>query len=124
MTTLIVFAVAATVLLPIVIVVLLIRAVIRRGFEFKQLREDGVETTGRVVAKIRTPGGLHLPATRKVTYEYHDDTGRAHSHTSDVTDDMWHAYEEGGPIAVVYSASRPAVSALKHFVDQTRQARG
>lgn len=124
MTTLIVFAFAATVLLPIVIVVLLIRAVIRRGFEFKRLGEDGVETTGRVVAKVRTPGSSRSPSTRKVRYEYHDDMGRAHSHTSDVTDDMWNAHEEGGPIAVVYSASRPAVSALKYFVDQTRQARG
>ena len=124
MTPLIVFAVAATVLLPIVIVVLLIRAVITRGLEFKRLREDGVETTGRVVAKVRTPGSGRSPSTRSVRYEYHDDMGRAHCHTSAMTNDMWNVHEEGGPIAVVYSASRPAVSAPKYFVERTRQARG
>lgn len=76
------------------------------------------------MAKIRTPGSLHSPSTRSVRYEYHDDMGRAHSHTSAVIDDVWDAHEEGGPIAVVYSASRPAVSAPKYLVERARQARG
>ena len=121
MTTLILLAVAF--LLPVVIVVLMVLRLIERGFEFKQLLADGVETTGRVVAKITTRSSRHSSFTRTLRYEYHDDMGREHAHTAAVIDAAWDEHEEGGPIAVIYSASRPAVSAPKYLVERARQAR-
>jgi len=97
-----------------------IYAVVRRGLQIKQLLADGVETAGLVTEKsgdVRSRSGTRH---RSLRYEYHDSLGRAHTHRSLVSDDVWKAHLEGGPIEVVYSQSRPAVSAPKCLVEQVR----
>jgi hypothetical protein len=116
-----------TVLLYIVLPLLLvgygIYAVVRRGFEMAQLVKDGVEATGQVQAKLEYAGASgSRRSTRRIRYAYQDAAGRTHTHTSMITSDFWNAHVEGGPIAIVYSRSRPQVSAPRHLVELSRQA--
>jgi hypothetical protein len=61
-------------------------------------------------------------STRRIRYAYQDAAGRTHTHTSMITSDFWNAHVEGGPITIVYSRSRPQVSAPRHLVELSRQA--
>jgi hypothetical protein len=67
-------------------------------------------------------GGASRTSARRVRYEYVDQFGRTHSHRSTVPDDVYRSCEEGGPFPVVYSQSRPHVSAPKYLVEQSRAA--
>lgn len=112
-------------LAPVAIVAGLIAVVVRRGLQMRLLVMDGVETTGRVVAKLRhvhsRRKGSQRPTVR-IHYAYRDAAGGEHEHRSLVTDSFWNAHEEGGPIAIVYSKSQPQVSAPRHLVEQSRAA--
>jgi hypothetical protein len=108
-------------LLPLLFVAGIIVLVVRRGLQMKVLANDGVETTGTVVRKLSF-GGASRTSARRVRYEYVDQFGRTHSHRSTVPDDVYRSCEEGGPFPVVYSQSRPHVSAPKYLVEQSRAA--
>ena len=114
-----------SILVPVALVAGLIVMVVRRGLQMRQLVTDGVETTGRVVAKLRhrhpRRKGAQRP-TLRIHYAYRDAAGGAHEHRSLVTDSFWNEHEEGGPIAIVYSKSQPQVSAPRHLVEQSREA--
>ena len=119
-----VLTLAFVALVPVLIVAVVayfIYVVVHRGFEFKQLLTDGVETSGTVVTKRRHRSS-RAGTTHQLIYQYHDPLGRAHKHASLVTLDVYHAYEEGRPIEVICSASRPEVSAPKYLVEQARPA--
>jgi len=94
--------------------------VIRRGAELQRLVRDGVEVVGVVVNKVKfnTSG----PRQYLLRYQYRDQTGREHSNRSHVPSSVWEGYVEGGPIAVVYSASKPQISAPQYVVEQCRTA--
>ena len=112
-------------LVPVALVAGLIILVVRRGLQMRLLAMDGVETTGQVVAKLR-----HIHARRKgsqrpslrIHYAYRDAAGGEHEHRSLVTDSFWNEHVESGPIAIVYSKSRPHISAPKHLVELSREA--
>ncbi len=112
-------------LMPVVLVVGLIILVVRRGLQMRQLLLDGVETTGQVVAKLQyrhiRRKGAQRP-TLKIRYAYRDAAGGEHEYRSLVTDSFWNEHAEGGPIAIVYSNSRPQISAPRHLVEQSREA--
>ena len=119
-------ALIITVLAPVAIVVALIAVVVRRAGQMRLLAQDGVEVTGRVVAKLeqRRQKRRHGGPVRRIHYAYVDAAGQAHENRSLVTDDFWHAKVEGGPIAIVYSKSQPQISAPQHLVAQAREALG
>lgn len=108
-------------LVPLLFVVGIVVLVMRRGFQMKLLLEDGIETTGTVVQKL-TFGGRSGGGVRRIRYEYVDRLGRSYSHRSTVPDDVYQSCEEGGPFPVVYSQSKPHVSAPKYLVEQSRAA--
>lgn len=93
----------------------------RRGFQMKLLVQDGTETTGTVVRKL-TFSPYQWNAVRRIRYEYRDQFGTTHSNRSTVPDDVYRSCEEGGPFSVVYSQSKPQISAPKYLVDQSRAA--
>lgn len=112
-------------LVPVALVAGLIVMVVRRGLQLRRLVSDGVETTGRVVAKLRhrhprRPGSQR--PTLRIHYAYRDAAGGEHEHRSLVTDSFWSEHAEGGSIAIVYSKSQPHISAPKHLVEQSREA--
>ena len=111
--------------LPVVILALGAGLVIQRGLQMRLLAQDGVETTGRVVARLRqVPArrkGSHRPVLR-IHYAYRDGAGAEHEHRSRVTEAFWNEHADGGPIAVVYAKSRPQVSAPKQLVEHSRAA--
>lgn len=112
-----------TFLVPVAIVIGLIVVVVRRGYQMKQLVEDGVDATGTVTAKIEHPTASGSKrSSRRIAYEYQDAAGQTHRHVSLITSDFWNAHAEGGPIDIVYSRSRPHVSAPRHLVELSRQA--
>lgn len=114
-----------TFLVPVAIVIGLIVLVVRRGYQMKQLVEDGVEATGTVTAKLEYPTARGSKrSSRRIAYEYQAADGQTHRHISLVTSDFWNSHSEGGPIVIVYSRSRPRISAPRHLVDLSRQALG
>jgi len=114
-----------TLFVPVAIVVGLVVMVVRRGFQMKQLVQDGVAVTGVVTDKIEHPTASgSRRSSRRIAYEYRDAAGQAHRHISLVTSDFWNAHAEGGPIDIVYSRSRPGISAPAHLVELSRQALG
>ena len=98
-------------------------AVVRRGYQMRQLVLDGVETRGTVTAKLQYPTMKGSRRNdRRIAYEYRDAAGQVHRHISMVTPDFWNGHTEGGPIDIVYSRSQPRVSSPKHLVELSRQA--
>lgn len=109
--------------LPLVLIGYGIFAVVRRGFQMKQLVADGVETRGVVTAKLEYAGGSgSRRSRRRIAYSYCDAAGAEHRHVSMVTSDFWNAHTEGGPIDLIYSRNQPQVSAPKHLVELSREA--
>lgn len=108
-------------LLPLLFIVGMIVLVVRRGFHFKLLLKDGIETTGTVVRKLMFRSHTQTGVPR-IRYEYVDRFGRTHSNRSTVSDEVYRTSEEGGPFPVVYSQSKPHISAPKYLVDQSRAA--
>lgn len=94
----------------------------RRGFEMRELALEGVEAVGRVTEKPFFRSQRTVSKTKMLVYSYTDANGSAHSHRSVVPDRVWEAHAEGGPIEIVYSRKRPAVSAPRYLVDEARQA--
>lgn len=109
------------VLIPAVVLACVAYLVIRRGVHFRRLLKDGVETTGTVVSMI-TFRGKGSARGRYLRYEYRDAVGRLHSHRSLVSREIWDSVEEGGQIAIVYSSSKPEISAPAYLVEINRAA--
>jgi hypothetical protein len=109
--------------LPLLLIGYGIYAVVRRGFQMRQLALDGVDTQGTVTAKLEYAGASgSRRSTRRIAYEYSDAAGATHRHVSMVTSTFWTEHAEGGPIDIVYSRSQPHVSAPKHLVTASREA--
>ena len=109
--------------LPLLLVGYGIFAVVRRGFQMRQLVLDGVEIQGVVTAKLEYAGGSgSRRSNRRIAYSYRDAAGAEHRHVSMVTSDFWNGHTEGGPIDLIYSRSQPQVSAPKHLVELSREA--
>ena len=106
-----------------VVVVYSIYRIVRRGFDLKLLVEDGVEAVGTVSQKLQfaTAKGSRRN-DRYLIYEYEDPRGVRHRHRSSVTSEFWRSHEEGGPIDIVYSRSRPEISAPRGLVEKARKA--
>lgn len=114
-----------TILFPFAIVALIFGAMIfvavQRGLEMKELVEQGVETQGTIISKRSVTAPRTSTRQQKLAYRYTDKQGGSHEHTSIVTYDAYDQYELGQPIAVIYSAKRPGVSAAKFMVDLARE---
>ena len=114
-----------TILFPFALVALIFGGIIflavRRGLEMKELVEQGVETQGTVINKRSVTAPRASSRQQKLAYRYTDSQGGSHEHTSIMTYGDYDQYEVGQPIAVVYSAKRPGVSAAKFMVDLARE---
>lgn len=107
--------------LPLLLIAWGIHAVLRRGFQFARLARDGRPVTGLVTQKPEYPGAIGSKRnSRRIAYEYQDAWGRTHSHTSIVSATFWNQHEVGGPIELVYSESRPEISAPAALVEHAR----
>ena len=94
----------------------LLRVAAKWGTEALELQQHGVDVTGRVLEKrsYRRRGVM----SSHIRYEYTDQFGRRHrSRRTLVTPEAWEAHDEGGPIAVVYSPRRPAISLPRYLLD-------
>lgn len=97
--------------------------IVRRGFQMRDLCNEGVKTTGSVTNKryVRVQSGDRRKV-EKLSYQYTDSAGQTHSHTSVVSQAVYDQYEDGQPIQIVYSSKNPQVSAPLYLVEQCRQA--
>ena len=96
--------------------------VIGRGKEIKLLAEDGVDVMGEVVDMPKFGRPTNAKKYRHIRYRYKDAAGVEHVHRVQVTTGESERHTVGGPIAVVYSRSKPGVSAMKSLVDPAREA--
>jgi hypothetical protein len=117
MTTLIIGLLA-----PVLILGAIVYFVVRRGLQFKELCEHGVDAQAVVEQKRSLAGHGSSSRQKKIVYRYTDSQGQSHVHTSVVTTNVYDVHDEGGPFAIVYSSKRPEVSAPKYLVDQARSA--
>jgi hypothetical protein len=92
--------------------------VVHRERQLKRLVRDGVDVTGVVVR----PSGGHHASPYYIRYRYRDARGRAREHKAQVMQEFWANHPKGSRIAVVYSKSRPSISAVKYQVEQKRTA--
>ncbi len=92
--------------------------VVHRELQLKQLVRDGVDVTGVVV---RPSGGQHANPYY-IRYRYRDGRGQEREHKIQVRQEFWANHPKGSRLAVVYSKSRPSISAVKYQVEQKRQA--
>lgn len=111
-------------LVPVLIVGGIIFMAVRRGLQMRELCEHGVETTGRIYSKRSVTGGHRQSRAQKLAYEYTDNAGTIHRHTSVVPLAIYQDHEQGGTIRVVYSARKASVSAPKYLVDECMKALG
>jgi hypothetical protein len=109
-------------LVPVLIVGAMVILFVKRGLQFRELCEHGVETTGQIISKRSVKPGPSASRRQKLAYRYTDSAGATHEHTSVVTWEVYEGHDEGGPIQVVYSTKNPAISAPKYLVDEARQA--
>lgn len=107
--------------LPAVFVVAFVVIVFRRGLQMNQLVAAGVETLGTITSK-QTHHRKSVK-TYHLGYRYTDGQGQSHNHRSMVEGSIYRAFEEKGAIPVIYSASKPSVSAPRYLVEQTREAK-
>ncbi len=110
-------------LIPVLIVGAIIVFFVRRGLQFRELCECGVETEGLVVEK-RTVNSGSSARQHKLVYSYMDSHGSTHHHTSVVTYEVSQSLGEGDKIEIVYSSKHSQVSAPKFLVNQSRKALG
>ncbi|HET7618173.1 MAG TPA: DUF3592 domain-containing protein [Vicinamibacterales bacterium] len=116
-------SVALFVVAPALFMVGLIVFALRRGLQMKQLAADGVEATGTVTRKLKFSGGATATQrTYRVLYTYTDEYGRNYKAKTGVSKDVFDSLQEGGPIAIMYSRSKPGVSGPTYQVEQARQA--
>jgi hypothetical protein len=92
--------------------------VVHREQQLKQLVRDGVDVQGIVV---RQSGGGHANPYY-IRYRYRDGRGQEREHKTQVRQDFWVNHPNGSVIAVVYSKSRPSISAVKYQVEQKRKS--
>ena len=112
-------------LVPVLIVGGIIFMAVRRGLQMRELCDLGVATTAQIFSKRTVRGGSGSSVRQwKLAYRYTDSFGVAHEHTSIVPIEQYDRHDEGGPIEVVYSSKRPAVSAPKYLVDECLKTLG
>ena len=92
--------------------------VVHRERQLRQLVDDGVDVKGIVV---RQSGGQHTNPYY-IRYRYRDGRGQEREHKIQVTQDFWANHPKGSPIALVYSKSKPSISAVKYQVEHKRKA--
>ena len=116
-----IFTILLLIMLAVVLVTgigmaLALRTAIGWSRELLELKQYGVETTGRVVEKRQTRSRGNTSTW--IRYEYQDQFGKTHrSRRNLVTPAAWEAHTEGGPIAIVYSQRRPRISGPKYLLD-------
>jgi hypothetical protein len=102
--------------LPVILVLVLwVLLVVKRGKEFKQLIASGVETPALVVE--RRTFNRKSGRSRALTYEFTDPTGTTRRRRAFVTSKVFEASPEGTAVTVVYLPEKPSVSALKGDVE-------
>lgn len=108
------------ILVPALFVAAFILIIVRRGYQMRLLCRDGVDAIGMVKTKSerRMTKGRHKNFV--IHYAYLDEQGKAHEHRSIVSRSFWDRHEEGGRIDIVYSRSRPEISAPAQLVDKAR----
>ena len=95
---------------------LTLRVAVNWGHELLELKQFGLDATGRVVEKRRER--QRGSASTWIRYEYVDQFGKTHrSRRNLVTPEAWEAHTEGVPIAIVYSQRRLKVSFPKYLLD-------
>ncbi len=112
---------ALAIALPLLMVLAIVLVAARRGLQLRLLVEDGVETEGRVVARIKHTGSTYQ-AQKRLRYEYRDGHGERHEHVSLVPDSLWNQHPRGTSIAIVYARRKSHVSAPLYLVRQAREA--
>ncbi|MEN3940389.1 DUF3592 domain-containing protein [Prosthecobacter sp. SYSU 5D2] len=112
--------IALTVLVSLAILALVVYQLVSRGLQMRELCDHGIETTGIVTSKRRT--SVRQGRTEKLAYEYLDQAGQPHSHTSVVSISVYQDHPEGQPIQVVYSSRQPQISAPLYLVELSRKA--
>jgi hypothetical protein len=110
-------------LVPVLFIIGLIVFAVRRGLQMKQLAADGVEATATVTRKLKfSSQGTATQRQYRVLYTYTDEYGRNYKAKTGVSKDVFDSLQEGGPIAIMYSRSKPGVSGPTYQVEQARQA--
>lgn len=93
-----------------------LRVAVKWSHEAIELKQYGVETTGRVLER-RWEQRRGARSTW-IRYEYTDQFGKTRkSRRNLVTPEAWDAHVEGGPIQVVYSQRQPKTSWPKYLLD-------
>lgn len=116
-----IFAILLLAMLAVVLVTgigmaLALRTAVGWSKELLELKQYGVETTGRVVEKRQTRSRGNTSTWLR--YEYQDQFGKTHrSRRNLVTPAAWEAHSEGGPIAIVYSQRSPGISGPRYLMD-------
>lgn len=105
------------------IIAIAIWLVLTRGLQLKQLLEDGVDGEGTVIRQFKhNPQSGSQSTNFFLRYRYRDDSGVEHQYKSNVSREFWAEHPEGSNIAIVYSRSKPQISAPRFLVEQARGA--
>lgn len=114
------------ILISLLAIILIIAAIVflavRRGLQFKELSDHGVDVQAVVEDKRALTDTGATSRQKKIAYRYADSNGQTHHHTSVVPNEIYHSCEVGGPFPVIYSTQRPEISAPKYLVNHARKA--
>ncbi len=120
MLTSFVIPIVAILVIPVIVVWMLVK----RGTEIKALIERGRPVTGRVIDKRarHSKGSAGRHRRVKLSYE-RPDTGPRERWIV-VTRQEWDTYAEGAAVDLVYLPDRPSVFATRALVNHARTAKG
>ena len=102
-----------------VIIVVGVGLVAKRGLEFKKLAQEGQAGRAQIVEKKKVRRkGSDAPT---LTYEFQDILGQTQRKRIHVPESIYAQHEAGGTIEIVYLSDRPQVNGPKYLVDKVRQ---
>ena len=104
------------------IVAAIIAVIVHRGFQMKNLANDGVVGEGKVIKKSRRVNSQGGMSSAYLRYEFNAANGLRYEKKISVGEEVFDAYEEGDPIDVVYVRNKPEVNGAKYMVNLSREA--
>jgi hypothetical protein len=91
----------------------------QRKSQVQKLVRQGVETTGVITKKSTRPLG-HI-TQRYLHYSFSGPRGKTYTQVMQVSPYIWHCYEAGMPIEIVYLPKTPTISTPAYLVGEIRK---
>ncbi len=99
----------------------MIYMIVSRGRTMMRLAKRGTPIQGTVTKKARRQSSQGGMATPYLKYEFRA-RGQVYQRSIAVSEEVFNAHEEGGPIDISYDQQNPKINAAQYMVDLIKEA--